>query len=435
MKTQHALGFAAVVFSASLSTSAKAVSIMDFVDGGNAYPWERVELPGTVCGNGSQYKFWFYDNPASNNLLLLFEGGGACWDYGGCSGQRGSLGAANRNGLPNDYITRLRAQYVSPILNGADPGIPLRAKRPLPTKGWDVVFMPYCTGDVFIGSSETVYRDPTGTNPPLTWQHAGFSNLKAALAFLAGRFPTIDKLLVTGFSAGGVASASGYYTVRTALRPARGYMLNDSGPTFPAPNSTFNSRPLHEQIRKSWKLDTLFSQLPPSFDSQDFGSMTRVLSSEFPNDQLAYTGYLSDYNFSRFSYELFFPNQNKNLILQRWREDMEVLVTTMNRTSNFSYHIPWERPINDSHCSTILTFIGSHACPSVRRKRGLEVLEPPFSQPWKCPRGLVGMGSFLERWINRNERIRSIEPANGYNRRDPGMRLVAPLINDALRGL
>ena len=28
------------------------------VDGGNNYAWQKVELPGTVCGNGSQYKFW-----------------------------------------------------------------------------------------------------------------------------------------------------------------------------------------------------------------------------------------------------------------------------------------------------------------------------------------------------------------------------------------
>ncbi|HEX8702095.1 MAG TPA: hypothetical protein VF815_24910, partial [Myxococcaceae bacterium] len=44
------------------------------VDGGNNYNWQRVELPGTKCGNGSQYKF-FISRTSSPNVLFLFEGG------------------------------------------------------------------------------------------------------------------------------------------------------------------------------------------------------------------------------------------------------------------------------------------------------------------------------------------------------------------------
>ena len=56
---------------------ASAIGIEDVVDGGNTYAWQKVELPGTVCGDGSQYRFWYYDSPTSNNLLISFEGGGA----------------------------------------------------------------------------------------------------------------------------------------------------------------------------------------------------------------------------------------------------------------------------------------------------------------------------------------------------------------------
>jgi hypothetical protein len=96
----------------ALSTSALAVTLLPgaaraetlletiigvIVDGGNSYTWERVELPGTYCGNGSQYKF-FMRRTSSPNLLFFFEGGGACWDYDTCSGRAGVLGAANPNG-------------------------------------------------------------------------------------------------------------------------------------------------------------------------------------------------------------------------------------------------------------------------------------------------------------------------------------------------
>ena len=107
----------------------------------------------------------------------------------------------------------------------------------------------------------------------------------------------------------------------------------------------------------------------------------------------------------------------------------------MNGTSNFSYHIPWHRPINDSHCSTIITFIGSHACPSIRKKRWYERWQWPWTQSWKCPGAFTPIEDFLNRWINGNQRIRLVEPQNNYNNEDPGMQIVGPLINDALSGL
>src|SRR5438552_1818275 len=68
------------------------------VDGGNTYDWQKVEMPGAQCGNGSQYKF-FVHKTSSPNVMFFFEGGGACWDYDTCSGRAGILGASNPNGI------------------------------------------------------------------------------------------------------------------------------------------------------------------------------------------------------------------------------------------------------------------------------------------------------------------------------------------------
>ena len=159
-----------------------------------------------------------------------------------------------------------------------------------------------------------------------------------------------------------MASSAVYYQARRTLNPARGYMLNDSGPIFPAPTSAYNSRLLHQTIKTAWNLQSLYNQLPATFNQNDFGSINPMLSTQFPSDALAYTGYSSDYNFSRFSYERFYPGITQAGILTKWRQDQTNLVNQLKATSNYSYHIPWHRPINDSHCSTIITFIGSHAC-------------------------------------------------------------------------
>jgi hypothetical protein len=404
------------------------------VDGGNDHDWQKVELPGTQCGNGSQYKFFVHRTP-SPNLLFFFEGGGACWDFDTCSGRAGILGAANPNGIPDDYMQSFTAKYVSPIVNGADPGLPLRARTDLPTKDWNIIYMPYCTGDVHIGNRDATYVDPAGQEPPLAWHHSGYSNTFAAAQYAAAQFPSVDKLLVTGFSAGGAATSSAYYFVRTALEPNRGYLLNDSGPIYSAPSADFNSRPLHDQIRESWNLDSVFRNLPPGFEANDFGSINRVVAETFPGDQLAYTAYTRDFNYSRFSYERFLDPTDAESIHSYWLEDQDNLVELFEQLPNVSYFIPHERQINASHCSTIITFIGSHACQRMEKKHHWwEYLEWPPGQTYKCYSEFVPMELFLQRFIVDNTRTRIYEPPNGYNAEDPGMQIVAPLINAALGG-
>jgi hypothetical protein len=437
MKIRAVLGIWATAAMLSIlpAGSARAIGIEDIVDGGNNYNWQLVELPGTVCSNGSQYRFWYYDNPNSNSMLVLYEGGGACWDYETCSGQAGILGASNPNGVSAAYINDFKAKYVSPLLNGADPGIPLfRPKTNLATNGFDMVYMPYCTGDVHVGNRVVTYTDPTGQNPPITFRHNGYNNSIAALNYLHTRFPSINKLVITGFSAGGVASSAIFYQARRTLVPTRAYLLNDSGPIFPAPNATYNSKPLHTLITTQWNMASLYSQLPAAFNPNDFGSINSMVATEFPADRLAYTGYSSDFNFSRFSYERFFPGITPAGILQKWRQDQTNLINQIKNYSNYSYHVPWHRPINDSHCVSIITMIGSHACPTIRKKKWYEAFEWPWSQSWKCPSGMMPFETFLVRFITNNQQTRIVEKENYYNNEDPGMQIVGPLINDALAG-
>jgi hypothetical protein len=421
----------------ALTPAAHAETLLEtlvgvLVDGGNDFTWEKVEPDGATCGNGSPYKF-FVHRTGSSRLLFMFEGGGACWDYDTCSGRAGVLGAANPNGIADDHMQGVTAQFVSPLVNGADPGLPLHDHTSLPTAGWNVVYLPYCTGDVHLGNSVTTYQDPTGAEPPLSWRHVGYGNTLAAVQWTASQFPALERLLVSGYSAGGTASLAAYYFVRHGIGAAEGFLLDDSGPIFLAPGPGYPSRPLHERIRSSWGLDPVLAQLPGSFDPGDFGSVNAMVAREFPGDQIAYTGFSSDYNFSRFSYERFMSPHDKDTVLRTWREDQSRLLAELQGHDNVSYFVPWERPINDSHCSTIITFIGSQACTDIEKKRHWwEYLEPPWEQTWRCYGETVPMATFLDRFINQGVRTRIVEPQNGYNDADPGMAIIAPLINAAI---
>lgn len=429
-------GFMSLMAASSTASAEVLVSgIVDvLVDGGNNFTWQKVEPPGAVCGNGSQYKF-FVRQTGSPNVLFFFEGGGACWDYDTCSGRAGVLGAANPNGITDDYMQQFTAQYVSPIVNGADPGLPFRSRTDLPTKDWNIVYLPYCTGDVHVGNNVKTYADPTGAQPPLSWHHNGYNNTMAAVNHAHALFPNVQKLLVTGFSAGGTATSAAYYFVRQGMNPQKGYFLNDSGPIYPAASATSNSKPLHNTIRQSWALDSVFSQLPSTFNPNDMGTINGMVAQAFPTDQLAYTAYTRDYNYSRFSYERFYSPNDQEAVLARWKQDQDALVNQLKNYSNFSYFIPHHREINASHCSTIITFIGAHACQQMLKKKyWWEYLELPLGQTYKCYSEMVPMETFLHRFINENKVVRVYEPVNWYNNEDPGMGIVGPLINGALGG-
>lgn len=402
------------------------------VDGGNSYAWEKVALPGTWCGNGSQFKF-FVRRTSSPDVLFFFEGGGACWDYDTCSGRSGVLGAANPNGIADDYMQQFTAKYVSPLVNGADPGLPFRSRTDLITKNWNVVYVPYCTGDVHVGNRYATYVDPRNVEPPLPWAHVGYTNTLAVIAWTHQAFPNIDRLLVTGFSAGGTATSAAYWFVRKGLQPRRSWLLNDSGPIYFTPGGWGISRLLHWTIDEAWGLVPVFSQIP-GFSAGDFGSINLLVTDQFPQDHFAYTAYSRDYNYSRFSYEDFW-GLSKEGVLSFWKADEDKFVSTIFSRGAWSWFIPWERQINDSHCSSIITFIGSHACLQMEKKHHWwEYLEWPPGESYKCYSEFVGMDQFLQQFIGQNRQFRIQEPPNGYNAEDPGMKIVAPLINAAIDG-
>ena len=53
------------------------------------FRWEAVELPassGASCGNGTPYRFFVNRTPFTSKTVVMFEGGGACWDQAACKG-------------------------------------------------------------------------------------------------------------------------------------------------------------------------------------------------------------------------------------------------------------------------------------------------------------------------------------------------------------
>jgi hypothetical protein len=308
--------------------------------------WLKREPPGAVCSNGSQYKIFVnFSETGSKDLLIYLEPGGACWDYETCSG-KSSLGAANPNGIPDSHMEKYGA--LSPILR--------RDVLDNPARDWNLVFIPYCTGDVHTGNNVMIYEDPDGVEAPLEYRHNGHDNIMRSIDYLSAQFPELGRLMVTGCSAGGAGSIINYFFFRSGLAPDRGYMLNDSGPIFPSGGF---SQPLHTKIRASWDVDPILESIPEGAAIKaDFGALNTMLADMFPEDRLSTVYFQRDYNYSRYSYERFYPEPNKEKILSYWAKDTALLTEMYDQRDNLAYYLPYWRPFNDSHCAGIVTYDG-----------------------------------------------------------------------------
>jgi hypothetical protein len=270
-----------------------------------------------------------------------------------CSGNGGpAAGAANPNGIPDTHMDLWGVH--TPLIRRDD------FAGGSPMGDWNLIFIPYCTGDVHTGNNEKDYVDDNGMIEPFTYIHNGHNNIMGIIQWMSDWFPQIDRMYVGGCSAGGAGTQVNYYFFRTLLNVTSGYMLNDSGPIFP---NSENSAPLHNTIIDSWNLlpviDTLGDEDQANAIKEDFGNINAILAQEFPNDRMAITYFLRDYNYSRFSYERFYDGIDKAGILDLWGQDTALLVEQYDQYDNLGYYIPYFRTLNDSHCTTIFGFGGS----------------------------------------------------------------------------
>lgn len=150
---------------------------------GKATPVEINETPsytsytfdpedGPVCMRGRTFRSSIRTVEGSNDLLIFLQGGGACWD---------------------DFCLAVTA---------APEGVPSSANilnennDANPVKDWNVSYLPYCDGSLFIG-------DNTVTDEKGERIYAGLQNLSAALTVTKNEFPKPDRILFAGSSAGG----------------------------------------------------------------------------------------------------------------------------------------------------------------------------------------------------------------------------------------
>lgn len=372
----------AAILSPRRSPVARQLAVLALLLSGSAmaqsyYKWEAVEMPassGASCGNGSPYRIFVNRTPKTTKTVVMFEGGGACWAKGPCQGEGGLLGASNPNGVPANYMTSASMAafgIITPFTARVHPF------NSIQTQSWNIIYVPYCTGDVHTGNKVSVYPDKDPTKPALAYHHKGSLNGEALANWMAANMPKPEHLLVTGFSAGGAGATGNYSTLRDIVKPQMQSMLADSGPLMQAKrNGTVPaaSLPLHNRIREAWGLDgpqglvtKLITKYPTLGDVDNLGSLTTALAQVYTSDRMGYAVFQADKIYSAFSYTDFYPEiaaaattaEKNKLLLAKWQPEVKTWTDAMKPYANIGFYIPYERNLIGSHCLTIVGFGGT----------------------------------------------------------------------------
>jgi hypothetical protein len=226
--------------------------------------WSFVPVAGTECMDGSATGMGVNLVEGSANLLIYMEGGGACFNPFTCNGVAHPNGYGDR-----DLQVTVNQSGSKGVFNRDDPDNPFA--------DWNIVFIPYCTGDIFAGNN------PNGSGGR---NQVGYRNMGAYTATLVDAFADrLNHVVLSGSSAGGFGALYNFDRVQQALGDVPVTLLDDSGPPM---SSTYMTPCLQEQVRTTWGMD---ETLPADCtecetDNGGLGNLPVYLATKYPDRNL-----------------------------------------------------------------------------------------------------------------------------------------------------
>ncbi|MBX3182254.1 MAG: hypothetical protein KIT72_09630 [Polyangiaceae bacterium] len=219
--------------------------------------WVWIEMPEMKCSDGTTGGFAVNFIEDRSELVIYLQGGGICYDALTCSagGAPSTVGADPLRTALDGSIREHRG-----IFDRDDPNNPLR--------GSNFVVVPHCTGDHHTGNQVSTYGAKD-------YHHVGYTNMTRVLERAVPTFQGASRVVLSGFSAGGVGITANYHQLATAFESvgqSPPYLVIDSGP-FMRPD--YLSPAAREKLRESWGLDGTVGSFCPTCFTEGFHDLYR----------------------------------------------------------------------------------------------------------------------------------------------------------------
>jgi hypothetical protein len=232
--------------------------------------WDFFSIPNTFCRDGSGNGIYMR-NGTANKLLIYFEGGGACTTVGFCHFNPANIDSVLTGDGQSVLGTALAAgpgrQQPGVYNNGTLDGIFSPDNAENPYKDWNMVYVPYCTGDVHFGSNEA------GMVPNLAepQKFVGYKNSREFMSHIAPTFKgKVERVVVTGASAGSFGAALNFSMIADSFAGTRVDAVLDSGAPF---EDAQWPACLQKSWRELWKMNDSFPKDCTECFNADGGGM------------------------------------------------------------------------------------------------------------------------------------------------------------------
>jgi hypothetical protein len=185
-----------------------------------AETWTWIPVPGAACGNGAATGFGVNLTGRSSDVVVYFQGGGACWDQLTC--------------LTLQTATAVQTGYgAAQFATEGQLALPAFSRAPTsPFRDASLIFVPYCTGDLHAGTAVNSYG-------ATQVHHVGGLNTGLFLEKLAATFPGKRRVYVAGSSAGGYAAQLNYARFAEKLPQAELHLLADGAQAIHPVNGNY----------------------------------------------------------------------------------------------------------------------------------------------------------------------------------------------------
>ena len=245
--------------------------------------WTWYNIDGAKCRDGSQDGVMVHWAPTkSTKLLLFFEGGGACTNAGFC--------ALNPVNVSQTFLSGGESALTSLVLlNQAQApsgdGIFALTNNDNPYKDWNMVYIPYCTGDVHFGAAPQGKIDGV-TDPQM---FVGAKNTQLIIARVAATFADTNRFIAAGSSAGGYGAGLNFGLIQDTFgAKAYGSAILDASPPF---SNEYSPACVQKHWRESWNLDAnLPSDCGVQCKSADGGNLFNIVDywrAKYPSASIA----------------------------------------------------------------------------------------------------------------------------------------------------
>jgi len=154
-----------------------------------------------MCADGSTFSF-IVRRGSSNNVLIDFQGGGACWNKEMCQG----LNTFHKVLGTIKFLDGITTQRATTLLSFAGLRLPMLTDSlafgsQVSVADWTYIFVPYCTQDIHLGNRTAEYGDAQ-SGEKLVMHHMGAANVDAVISWVYQNVASPDTFALTGCSAG-----------------------------------------------------------------------------------------------------------------------------------------------------------------------------------------------------------------------------------------